>query len=179
MHVTNTALHIGHPGLAISQDPKQDDVGSIRSLSALLRRMTADGLDGQAVFGEIKALVEWYVRLLAAEGLFARQAASSPPRGFPAKLFGLDVLLDDAGHPWLIEMQRTPAARGAPLVEKINGEMYASAFRMGHAPLIDDTTPPELLAALRADDGARRRREAELEFGHRGKFVPLDLRPTT
>ena len=175
MHVTNTALHVGHPGLSISQDANQDDVGSIRSLSALLRRMTADGLDGQAAFGEIKALVEWYVRLLAAEGLFARQAASSPPRGFPAKLFGLDVLLDDTGHPWLIEMQRTPAARGAPLVEKINGEMYATAFRMGHAPLIDDATPPELLAALRTDDGARRRREAELEFGHRGKFTPLDL----
>jgi tetratricopeptide (TPR) repeat protein len=175
MHVTNTALHIGHPGLEISQDPKQDDVGAIRSLSALLRRMTADGLDGQAVFGEIKALVEWFVRLLAAEGLFARQAATGPARGFPAKLFGLDVLLDAEGHPWLIEMQRTPAARGAPLVERINGEMHISTFRMGHNPLIDDATPPELLAALRTDDHARRAREAELEFSHRGKFVPLDL----
>jgi tetratricopeptide (TPR) repeat protein len=175
MHVTNTALHVGHPGLTISQDANQDDVGSIRSLSALLRRMTADGLDGAAVFDEIKALAEWFVRLLAADGLFARQAASGPPRGFPAKLFGLDVLVDADGHPWLIEMQRTPAARGAPLMEKINGEMYVTNFRMGHAPLIDDATPSELLAALRADDGARRRREAELEFAARGKFVPLDL----
>ncbi|THD70137.1 hypothetical protein [Phenylobacterium sp.] len=175
MHVTNTALHIGHRGLEVSQDANQDDVGSIRSLSALLRRMTADGLDGQAVFGEIKALVEWYVRLLAAKGLFARQAASSPPRGFPAKLFGLDVLIDAKGHPWLIEMQRTPAARGAPLVEKINAEMYATGFRMGHAPLIDDATTPDMLAALRADDGARRGREAELESAACGKFVRLDL----
>lgn len=175
MHVTNTALHLGHPGLSISQDPQQDDVGSIRSLSALLRRMTADGLDGQTAFGEIKALVEWYVRLLAAEGLFARQAANRPARAFPPKLFGLDVLIDAEGHPWLIEMQRTPAARGAPLVEKINGEMYMTCFRMGHFPLIDDATPPELLAALRADDAARRRREAELEYAARGKFVLLDL----
>lgn len=175
MHVTNTALHVGHPGLSVSQDASQEDVGSIRSLSALLRRMAADGFDGQAVFGEIKALVEWYVRLLAADGLFERQAAGKPPRAFPAKLFGLDVLIDEAGHPWLIEMQRTPAARGAPLVEKINGEMYITTFRMGHAPLIDDATPPDLLAALRADDGARRKREVELELSHRGKFVPLDL----
>jgi tetratricopeptide (TPR) repeat protein len=175
MHVTNTALHLNHPGLSISQDAKEDDVGSIRSLSALLRRMTADGLDGQAVFGEIKALVEWYVRLLAAEGLFARQAASSPPRGFAPKLFGLDVLVDAEGHPWLIEMQRTPAARGAPLVEAINGEMYLTCFRMGHFPLIDDATAPDLVAALRTDDGARRRREAELEYAARGRFVLLDL----
>ena len=175
MHVTNTALHVGHPGLAISQDPNQEDTGSIRSLSALLRRMTAEGLDGEAAFGEIKQLVEWLVRLLAAEGLFARQAASGPSRAFGPKLFGLDILIDAQGHPWLIEMQRTPAARGAPLVEKINGEMFNTCFRMAHFPLIDDAAPPELVAALRSDDAARHRRQAELEYANRGKFVPLDL----
>jgi tetratricopeptide (TPR) repeat protein len=175
MHVTNTALHLGHPDLMINQDPAQEDSGAIRSLSALLRRMTADGLDGQAAFGEIKALVEWFVRLLAADGLFARQVASAPPRAFAPKLFGLDVLIDNEGHPWLIEMQRTPAARGAPLVARINAEMFDTVFRMAHAPLIDDATAPDLLAALRADDRARRRREAEVEIANRGKFVPLDL----
>ena len=175
MHVTNTALHLDHPDLKISQDAKEEDTGSIRSLSALLRRMSADGLDGDKVFGEIKTLVEWVVRMIAGEGLFARQAASGPARGFPPKLFGMDVLVDEAGHPWLIEMQRTPAARGAPLVEKINGEMYMTSFRMAQAPLIDDTTPAAEAEALRANDAARRRREAEVEMANRGKFVPLDI----
>jgi Flp pilus assembly protein TadD len=174
MHITNTALHLGHPDLVISQDPAQEDEGAIRSLSALLRRMTADGLDGQAAFGEIKALMEWFVRLLAADGLFERQA-QAPARAFPPKLFGLDVLIDEAGHPWLIEMQRTPAARGAPLVERINAELYATSFGMAHFPLIDDATPADLTAALRTDDAARRAREAEIEHAARGKFVPLDL----
>jgi hypothetical protein len=127
------------------------------------------------VFGEIKALVEWFVRLLAADGLFARQAAAAPPRGFAPKLFGLDVLIDEAGHPWLIEIQRTPAARGAPLVDRINAEMFITCFRMAHFPLIDDATPLDLAAALRTDDSARRFREAEIELAQRGKFVPLDL----
>jgi len=175
MHVTNTALHLDHPGLVICQDPAQEDTGAIRSLSALLRRMTADGLDGQAAFGEISDLVTWFVRLLAADGIFARQAAAAPPRGYAPKLFGLDVLIDEAGHPWLIEMQRTPAARGAPLVERLNAEMYMTIFRMFQAPLIDDATPAEVVAAVRADDAARRRREAELETANRRKFVPLDL----
>ena len=122
-----------------------------------------------------KALVEWYVRLLADDGLFARQAAMAPPRAFPAKLFGLDVLLDADGHPWLIEMQRTPAARGQPLVEKINLEMYTTMFRMGHAPLIDDATPPAEIERLRVSDEARRAKEAAIEQANRGKFVPLDL----
>ncbi len=175
MHVTNTALHMGNPDLVIDQDPAQEDTGAIRSVSALLRRMTAQGLDGQAAFGEIKALVEWFVRLLAADGLFARQAASAPARAFAPKLFGLDVLIDADGHPWLIEMQRSPAARGAPLVERINAEMFHTVFRMTHGLLIDDATAPEQIAALRADDGARRAREAEIEVANRGKFVPLDL----
>ncbi|WP_309605570.1 tetratricopeptide repeat protein [Phenylobacterium sp.] len=175
MHITNTALHLDHPGLTISQDPTQDDVGSVRSLTALLRRMTADGLDGEAAFGEIKALMEWFVRLLAADGLFARQAAGSPPRAYPHKLFGLDVLIDSDGHPWLIEMQRTPAARGQPLVERINGEMYATLFRMAQAPLIDDSTSADLAQRLRADDATRRTCEAEIEMAQRGRFVPLDL----
>ena len=72
MHVTNTAPHLDHPDLVIDQDPAKEDSGAVRSLSALLKRMTADGLDGGQVFGEIKALVEWLVRLIAADGLFAR-----------------------------------------------------------------------------------------------------------
>jgi hypothetical protein len=116
MHVTNTALHVGHPGLVIDQDPAQEDSGAIRSLSALLRRMTADGLDGGKVFSEIKALVD-----------------------------------------------------------RLNGEMFISSYRMAQTPMIDDTTPAELIAALRADADALRRREAEIEFANRGKFVPLDL----
>jgi hypothetical protein len=175
MHVTNTALHAGNPALVIDQDPSHEDSGAIRSLSALLGRMTAEGLDGQAAFGEIKALVEWFVRLLAADGLFARQAASAPPHAYGPKLFGLDVLIDAEGHPWLIEMQRSPAARGAPLLDRINSQMFTSIFQMAHAPLIDDATPPDLLAALRTDVAARRRREAETEVANRGKWVPLDL----
>lgn len=175
MHVTNTALHLEDPRLMISQDASQEDVGAVRSLSAMLKRMAADGLDPAKVQGEIKALVEWFVRLLAADGLFARQAALGPARSFPHKLFGLDVLVDADGHPWLIEMQRTPAARGQPLVERINSEMYATIFRMSQAPLIADDMPADLAEALRADDGARRRRELEVEVSARGKFVPLDL----
>ena len=175
MHVTNTALHLEDPRLVISQDPNADDVGAVRSLSALLQRLATEGYDPTVAFGEIKALVEWFVRLLAAEGLFARQAALGGRRSFGPKLFGLDVLIDADGHPWLIEMQRTPAARGQPLVERINGEMYRSIFQMTQLPLVDDTLPAARQQRLRADEAERRAREVELELAGRGKFVPLDL----
>ena len=175
MHITNTALHVDHPDMVISQDPAEENVGMVWSLSALLARITADGGDGQAVFAEIKTLMEWFVRMLAADGLFARQAASGPPRAFAPKLFGLDVLVDADGHPWLIEMQRIPAATGIPLVTRINSGMYVSMFNMVQGVAIDDDMPPDQAEAIRSDPEQLRRREVAIELANRGRFVSLDL----
>jgi tetratricopeptide (TPR) repeat protein len=175
MHVTNTALHRGHKALTISDDPSQENVGHIWSLTALLRRMTEDGLDGDATFGKITTLVEWFVRMLANEGLFTRQAQSGPARAFTPKLFGLDVLIDDSGNPWLLEMQVKPAMAGAPLVGKINGALFATIFRMSVGQLIEDGMKPDQLTNIVFDTGARFRRELDIEIANRGRFVPLKV----
>jgi len=174
-HITNTALHTGHPDLVISQDPTQEDQGLIWSLSALLRRITAGGLDGDQTMREIRDLVAWFVRQLQADGLFERQAAAGPARSFGPKLFGLDVLIDADGHPWLIEMQRAPAAKGAPLVERINADMYCDLFRMTHGPLLEDGMDPATAAAILSDPQARLERELQIEMTQKGRFIPLDL----
>jgi hypothetical protein len=108
--------------------------------------------------------------MLAAEGVFARQAAPAPARFYAAKLFGLDVLLDADGAPWLIEMQRKPAAIGSALVEKINGGMFSTVFRMTSCRLIEDGMSPERSTAILADPKAR---EHEIERENRGLFVPI------
>ena len=168
MHVTNTALHLDHPDLVVSQDPSQEDVGMIWSLSALFRRMQADGHDTGAVFGEIQTLVAWFLGHLRDEGFFARQTGHGAPRSYAPKLFGLDILLDADGHPWLLEIQTSPAATGAALVTRINGELFKTIFRMAIAPLALGET---------ADPDAITRRELEIELANRGLFTPLDLSP--
>jgi hypothetical protein len=175
MHITNTALHKGHPSLLVSDDPNRDDVGSIWSVSALLRRMQADGLDAQAVAGRIGDLVAWFLRLLQREGLFARQAERAPARSFAPKLFGLDVLVDADGMPWLIEVQAAPAATGAPLVNRINGELYQTVFNMSVGTLVEDAMDPDAIAAILRDPAALAARELEIETANRGRFTPLEL----
>ena len=65
-----------------------------------------------------------------ARACFAAQAKAAPRRAFPYKLFGLDVLIDADGKPWLIEAQRKPALGGNALVRKVNGQMFQTIFEM-------------------------------------------------
>jgi tetratricopeptide (TPR) repeat protein len=174
MHVTNTALHKGRADLVVSDDPNLEDVGAIWSLSAYLKRMQADaGHDPQAVFAEIRDLVAWTLRQVRREGILHRQARSAPRRAYGAKLLGFDILLDAEAKPWLIELQAVPAAVGAPLVEKINGELFIQMMRMTTTFLLADGAGEAEAAALSPQVMAER--ERDIEQANRGGFQPLDL----
>jgi tubulin polyglutamylase TTLL6/13 len=168
IHITNTALHRNNPLLQVSQDGAVENAGHIWSLKAYLRQLAADGHDPDQVFTAIGRLVGRFLLTLRAEGFFARQAESATSRGYGAKLFGLDVVLDAAARPWLIEAQRSPAWTSTPpLVGRINGGAAEAMTRMMSSPLL---RPREDAAALGAD---LTRREQEVEGRWRGGFVRL------
>jgi len=168
MHVTNTALHTGHPDLKISQDPDRDDEGMIWSLAGFLRRMDQDGRDSQAVFSEISYLACSFLNILREDGFFRRWADAGPRRAFPPKVFGMDVLVDAEGHPWLLEIQASPAVTGAPLVNKVNAGLLRTIFDMSVGVLgqAGDQGPAEAEIAAR---------ELALEVANMGQFKPLAL----
>jgi hypothetical protein len=172
-HVTNTALHRGHPGLVVSEDASQDNVGAVWSLRGYLERLAADGRDVVRLRAGLKELVRGFLRMVAADGLFARQARAAPRRAFPPKLFGLDVLVDADGEPWLIEAQRKPALSGSALVKRVNGQMFRTIFEMSCGQGLDDSMPGERIALIAKDRGALQAREAEIEAARRGLFEPL------
>lgn len=172
-HITNTALHHGHPGLVIGEDPEREDEGSIWSVSAVLRRVAEVGHDPEVVHDRIRRLVGWFLKGLEADGFFARQAAAGSPRSFGPKIIGFDILLDADAQPWLIEIQSSPAATGAPLVERINSDLFINAFRMAVGVLAHDGMSPERVTALMSDPGAIAEREAEIERANLGRFRPI------
>jgi hypothetical protein len=96
-----------------------------------------------------------------------------PRRAFPPKLFGLDVLVDADGEPWLIEAQRKPALGGSALVQRINGQMFRTIFEMSCGHALDDSMPADRIALLVKDPAALAAREAEHEAARRGLFAPL------
>lgn len=171
-HITNTALHANHPKLVLSQNAEEENVGAVWSLGAYLDRLKADGVDTEALREDLRNLVRGFLRMIHAEGVFDAQA-KFPRRSFPAKLFGLDVLIDADAKPWLIEAQRKPAMAGSALVGKIAGKALATIFEMGSGFLFDDAMPAERIAAIAKDRAAVARREMEHEIAFRGTFEPL------
>jgi tetratricopeptide (TPR) repeat protein len=151
-HITNTALHVGHPQLKISTDPKEENVGHVWSLSAALARMAAEGFERETTWMRLRDLVRRFLRAVGDCGVFAGQAAEHSRYCLPPALFGLDVLIERDGRPWLLECQRNPAMTGNPLTNRINAGLFAAGFRMSVFCLLDDLDDdPALLA-----DAARR-----------------------
>ena len=132
--------------------------------------MKADGFDPEAVRADLRALMLGFLQMLGDEGLFVAQAKAAPRHAFPFKLFGLDVLLDTEGKPWLIEFQRKPALGGSALVRKVNGQMFQSIFEMSCGYLIEDVMTAERIAALAKDRSALLQREFEVEDARKGQF---------
>ncbi len=171
-HITNTALHKDHPKLVVSQSAEEENVGAVWSLSAYLERLKTDGVDVAALREDLKALARGFLRMVHAEGVFSAQA-KFPRRSFPAKLFGLDVLIDADAKPWLIEAQRKPAMAGSPLVSKIAAKTMTTIFEMSSGFLFDDAMPAERIASLAKDRAAIVKREWEHEAAFKGQFEPL------
>jgi hypothetical protein len=168
IHVTNTALHLKHPDLRIDQDPAREATGNIWSMSAAYRQMAAAGLDAELVWARVADMARRFLIIAAETGLFARQAAEHPRYAFPPRVFGLDVLIDEKGEPWLIEYQRNPALTGNPLVNRINGELCSTIFAMTCYTMINklDGRPPAALDHPRL----RAAIESEREHTVRGLF---------
>ena len=168
IHVTNTALHLNHPDLKIDKDPGKENLGNIWTMGAAYRQMAADGIDAPAVWQRVADLARRFVTIAIDAGIFKNQAAQHTRYAFPPRAFGLDVLIDTNGQPWLIEYQRNPALSGNPLVNKVNAELCRNILGMSVYGLTDrlDGRPPEALN----DPVFRNTVEAEREHATRGLF---------
>ncbi len=128
MHITNTALHAGHPGIRINQDKSVENDGSIWGLGAFLAHVAPDEARRAVLWRDLEDTARRLVDVLDRSGLFEGQKATG--RAYRPKLIGLDIMLDEDLKPWLIEIQRDPGQTGAGPVNTINARVYDAMFRM-------------------------------------------------
>lgn len=168
IHVTNTALHLRHPDLRLDTDPARENAGNIWTMGAVYRQMAAEGMDAAAVWLRVADLARRFVSIAIEIGIFKRQAAEHARYAFPPRAFGLDVLINSNGRPWLIEYQRNPALAGNPLVNRINGDLCRTILAMTGYTLTDkiDGRDPASLENPRLREIV----EAQNEHASRGLF---------
>jgi tetratricopeptide (TPR) repeat protein len=159
MHITNTALHQGHPGIRFNPDPAVEDDGSVWGLAAFVDKIAAGAAEREALWRRLEELARRLAGVLARTGLFERQRGAG--RAYRPKLLGLDVLLDAELQPWLIEIQRDPGQTGDGPVNTVNGRLFRTMFEMTIAPVGSD------------DPAAIRAAERAAEMRARGAFVLL------
>ncbi|MEO1601120.1 MAG: hypothetical protein AAFU49_11745 [Pseudomonadota bacterium] len=128
MHITNTALHEGHPGVRFNPDPSVENDGTVWGLAAFAREVVPEAEAREAFWQSLEDIARRLLNVVARDGLFTLQAKAG--RTFRPKLIGLDIVLDEGLRPWLLEIQRMPGQTGEGPVNTVNTRLCRTIFEM-------------------------------------------------
>lgn len=133
MHLTNYAINKESRKFIFNLDQRRDDVGHKRSLTAVLRRLSALGHDTACLWQRISSLVAKTVcstqPLLA--HVYRRCQPLDPADSLCFEVLGLDILLDCELRPWLLEVNSDPSfVADTPLDQAIKHQVLVDTMRL-------------------------------------------------
>jgi len=182
-HLTNYSLNKISPKFVHTDDPDNGDHGSKRRLAAVLERIEATGagtVKVEETWRQLGSMIRQCVDAIGSmvEGIafdpsFWAEGGSQTAELVKTKfgrcfhIIGLDVIIDEAGKPWLLEINSAPSMDISEVI-----------------PLPDEgcMVPPETIAADQTQDlgsgylrKSRRCRCGALVKPHRHRHSPVDL----
>ena len=131
MHLTNYAINKNSEGFIFNSDPKLDNVGHKRSLTATLEKVKEMGFNTEKLWAEIKAII---VKTLCTAQpslahIYKACQADDPYNGICFEILGFDIILDSTGKPWLLEVNHSPSFNiDSPLDKKIKAQVISEAL---------------------------------------------------
>ncbi len=122
IHLTNYAINKNSENFIFNSDPKQDNVGHKRSLTATLRTLKDLGFDTSKIWNDIKLII--IKTLISAQPSIAHVYKACQPddpyNGMCFELLGFDVMIDNNAKTWLLEVNHSPSFNiDSPLDYKI------------------------------------------------------------
>ena len=129
-HLTNYAINKTHPDFVAGGE----DGSSKRLLTELLDKLRRDGFDVDMLWGEVQQLV--VKTLIAVQPHIAHSYTSCRPatdtHPFSCfELLGLDLLIDESGRPWLLEVNHSPSlATDTPLDRELKSRLLSDTIRL-------------------------------------------------
>lgn len=107
-HVINPLALDGHLDMKVASSLDADGTGNVWSLAALFETLAGRGVDTELAWRRLVGLGAGLVRLAAFAGIVEEQTAGGLEQAYPPKLLGMDVMLDAALQPHLLEVERFP-----------------------------------------------------------------------
>ncbi|KAJ0399930.1 hypothetical protein ATCC90586_000116 [Pythium insidiosum] len=153
-HLTNYSVNKMNRSFVENAGAGAENVGNKWSLSALLQHLEDRQLvpDVERVQAQIKAII--IKTIIAAEAhltpLVHQFVKRAPTAGGGVKcyeLFGFDMVLDDRGTPWLLEVNVSPSLMGSsPLDKRVKGLLLSDIFHLVGVPVPLSSLPKGAVA---------------------------------
>lgn len=131
--------------------------------------MRDQGVDTDALWSRLETVATEVVKLFVTNGLFEQQAAKGCRFAYIPKIIGLDILIDQTGRPWLMEIESGPTLNGMFDGGVKHNDVFATVAAMTILPLLEGAGAADALA----DRDAYAARESELENGKRKRFTRI------
>ena len=111
MHLTNYAINKNSPKFIFNNDTSNMGYGHKRSLTCVYKQLAAKGIDVDELKRKIKDIT--IKTLICGLPLIGHQYKCSQPEDYSGNMcfhiLGLDVMMNNKGDPFLIEVNHTPS----------------------------------------------------------------------
>ena len=130
IHLTNYSINKKSELFQQNRDEKADNIGHKWSLSALFRKLEAEGRDVELLWARVYDLIVKTVLGMEEETVSAMSTLGLH-RGNCFDLLGFDVMVDRKLRPWLLEVNLSPSlAVDSPLDLHIKSSLIADTFNL-------------------------------------------------
>jgi tubulin polyglutamylase TTLL6/13 len=131
MHLTNYAINKTSENFIFNHDSSLDNVGHKQSLQAAFAKIEKKGFSVEKLWKDIKGIV---VKTIASvqpslSHVYKACQPDDPYNGMCFELLGYDIILDETGKPWLLEVNHSPSFNiDSPLDLKIKQKVISDAL---------------------------------------------------
>ena len=160
-------MHVGHLGIFSDRTDLIEETARVMGnanstwrFPELMNYIAEAGFDPGELWEKLQAQAVEVVELIGHIGLYERQAAHGQRYAYGPKIVGIDIFLDEAMRPWILEVERGPTFFRMFDGERENNPIFPQVTEMAIFPLGDGA----------ADTAAR---EAEIEYERRGRFIRI------
>lgn len=131
MHLTNYAINKNNENFIFNNDPKNDNIGHKRSLTATMKKIQELGFDVEKIWKDISGIIVKTLCTIQPSLAHVYRACQpdDPYNGMCFEVLGFDILLDEMGKPWLLEVNHSPSFNiDSPLDYKIKFQVLQQAL---------------------------------------------------